>query len=73
MKTKCVKESWISELPKVLLFTLNRVQYDRNKRKLVKNNKYFDFEKVVYADKFLLENREKDEEINSKVQALKEK
>jgi hypothetical protein len=28
IKTKCVKETWISELPKVLLFTINRVHYD---------------------------------------------
>lgn len=26
---KCVKETWITELPKTLIFTLGRVSYDR--------------------------------------------
>lgn len=52
-KVKCVKETWIQELPKVLLFTINRVNYDLKQKKLVKNNKRFDFEKVLYADKFM--------------------
>lgn len=26
---KCVKETWITELPKTLIFTLGRVAYDR--------------------------------------------
>jgi hypothetical protein len=59
-----VKETWIHDLPKVLLFTINRVNYDKKLKKLVKDNKRFDFEKVVYADKFLYSNRSKDEEIN---------
>ena len=27
-KTKCMKETWIKELPKVLLYSINRVNYD---------------------------------------------
>ena len=41
-------------------------------RKLVKNNKRFDFEKVLYADKFIYENRSKDEEINEQIVKLRE-
>lgn len=72
-KTKCVKENWISELPKVLLFTINRVNYNIKSRKLIKNNKRFDFEKLLYADKFLMENRSKDEEINRQISSLRDK
>ena len=39
--TKCIKETWINELPKVLFFSLNRVLYDRNKQTLVKNHRNF--------------------------------
>ena len=42
------------------MFTLKRVNYDYKTRGLVINNKRFDFEKVIYADKFLLQNRNKD-------------
>lgn len=73
MKTKCVKETWIKELPKVLLFTINRVNYDFKLKKLVKNSKRFDFEKVLYADKFLLSKRSKEGENNEQVQQLRDK
>lgn len=66
-QTKCLKETWIKELPKILLFTINRVNYDVRLRKLVKNNKRFDFEKIVYPDKFLYSNIKKDSEINEKI------
>jgi hypothetical protein len=36
------------------MFTLNRVIYDFKTGKLEKNNKKFEFEKMIYADKFLL-------------------
>ena len=45
--------------------------YDKTKNKLVKNLKTFEFEKEIYADKFMLENREKDDSINSQVDTLR--
>lgn len=36
------------------MFTLKRVNYDYKKKCLIKNNKKFEFEKTIYADKFLL-------------------
>ena len=56
---------WISELPNVLFFTIQRVNYDIKKMRLVKNYKRFEFDKMIYADKFLLQNRLKDEEMNA--------
>jgi hypothetical protein len=52
----------------VLLFTISRVNYDRNLKKLVKNYKRFEFEKNIYVDRFLMSNKSKDEELNAKVQ-----
>ena len=59
----CLKETWISQLPKVLIFSINRVHYDPVCQKLVKSNKRFDFEKVIYADRFIIEHRQKEKEI----------
>jgi len=42
------------------MFQFNRVSYDFKQQQLVKNNKRFEFEKVIYADRFLYENKEKD-------------
>ena len=59
---------WISELPSVLFFTIQRVNYDVKKMRLVKNQKRFEFDKVIYADKFLLQKRLKDDEMNAQIQ-----
>lgn len=72
-KTKTYKELWISELPSVLFFTIQRVNYDLKKMKLVKNAKRFEFDKMIYADKFMLQNRLRDDEINAQILALREK
>ena len=40
---------------------------------MVKNNKKFEFEKVIYADKFLIKNKNKDRELNEKIEKLREK
>ena len=72
-QTKTFRETWISEIPKVLLFTISRVNYDINQQKLVKNYKRFEFEKTIYVDRFLIENKNKDEELNQKVIGLRDK
>lgn len=60
-------ETWIEDIPKVLMFTLKRVDYDLRTGVLVKNNKKFEFDKTIYADKFLLQNKDKDKELNDQV------
>jgi hypothetical protein len=49
----CIKENWISQLPKALIFNLNRVFYDREKQCLGKNSKRFEFDEVICADRFV--------------------
>jgi Ubiquitin carboxyl-terminal hydrolase len=68
----CIKETWISKLPKVLTFSLNRVQYDRNAKCLAKNSKRFEFTKEIYADQFMLENQNLEGDIELKLKDLKE-
>ncbi|CDW73905.1 ubiquitin carboxyl-terminal hydrolase family protein [Stylonychia lemnae] len=69
-KPRCIKETWIHDIPQVLMFTLKRVNYDYKKQQLIKNNKKFEFEQTIYADKFLLKNKEKDKNLNQKVDKL---
>jgi len=55
------------------MFTLKRVSYDYKARALVKDNKKFEFEKSIYADKFLSQNRNKDRELSEQISGLREK
>jgi hypothetical protein len=54
-----ITESWICRPPNVMMFNLNRVDYDRKQQKLVKNNKKFIFDETIYLDMFLNQNKEK--------------
>ena len=69
---KCTKETWISELPKVLIFSINRVQYDLKNQSLIKNNKRFEFEHTIYADRFMYQNKNRENELDEIVKKLKE-
>eukprot|EP00347_Sterkiella_histriomuscorum_P016450 403353129 len=69
----CIKETWIEDLPSVLMFTLKRVNYDYKTQSLIKNNKKFQFEKSVYADKFVYSNKDRDQKLNQIVDKLLEK
>lgn len=54
---KCFNETLIKHPPNVLLFLINRVQFDKKANNLVKNKNKFTFEKTMFIDAFLLENR----------------
>ena len=48
-----VLETWVCRPPNVMMFQINRVDYDFEKQKLIKDNGRFDFEKTIYLDLFL--------------------
>ena len=52
-------ETWVCRPPNVLLFQLNRVDYDLKAKKLVKNNQRFEFDKTIFLDLFLNQNKER--------------
>ena len=54
-----VLETWVCRPPNIMLFQLNRVNFDIQKQKLVKDNSRFDFDKTIYLDLFLNQNKEK--------------
>jgi hypothetical protein len=51
---------------------LNRVQYNKHTNRPEKSNNYFQFDKVIYADMFLSENREKTIQMRQQVQKWKQ-
>ena len=56
---KKVLETWICRPPNVMMFQLNRVNYDYRTQKLVKDNSKFDFDQTIYLDEFLNVNKER--------------
>ena len=70
---KCVKETWITELPKTLIFTLGRVSYDRTQFALVKNSKRFTFTETLYADEHLLDFTKREETTLRRISELQER
>ncbi|CAK67183.1 unnamed protein product (macronuclear) [Paramecium tetraurelia] len=64
------KTIWITQIPDSLLFQIQRVGYDPE-RGLIKMNDEFRFEKEIYADRFLLENRQKVIETQQQLNELK--
>lgn len=51
-------ETWICRPPNMLMFQVNRVSYDYENKKLVKDNSRFEFDKQIYLDLFLNNNKE---------------
>ena len=50
-----------------MMFQLNRVQYDYREQKLVKDLQKFDFDKEIYLDLFLNNNREESDKYKLKL------
>ena len=68
-------ETWVCRPPNVMMFALNRVSYDMQQQKLVKNHKRFDFDKEIYLDLFLNCNQsvanKHEQDLNTKKNDLK--
>ncbi|KAJ3322272.1 ubiquitin-specific protease ubp2 [Boothiomyces sp. JEL0866] len=69
----------ILELPPILTFRINRVQYDRSTNRTVKSNSYLSYDKIIYLDRYLDKNQEivtqkrkQIEIINSEIDKLRE-
>jgi len=56
---KKILETWICRPPNILMFQLNRVNYDIKNQKLVKDNSKFEFDNIIYLDLFLNQNRDR--------------
>jgi len=66
-----VLETWVCRPPNVLMFQLNRVGYDFKQLKLVKDNSRFEFDKTIYMDLFLNQNRDRAEKHREELDRMK--
>ncbi|KAL4453036.1 hypothetical protein ABPG73_015873 [Tetrahymena malaccensis] len=71
--TEAEKAGWITKSPEVLMFQIQRVVYLKEKGIAEKLNTPFHFEKEIYIDRFLLENRAYILRNKPKLKALKKK
>mmetsp|Transcript_27120 Transcript_27120/g.36229 ORF Transcript_27120/g.36229 Transcript_27120/m.36229 type:complete len:143 (-) Transcript_27120:1589-2017(-) len=67
----CINETWVKDPPNILIFSLNRVKYDKNALKLVKDFKKFEFEKVIHADQLLEGNIGRIDGVRERTRRLK--
>ena len=66
------QSNWLEEVPKVLCLQLNRLEYDEKHMEQVKSRHKVEIEKTLYVDRFMIQNKEKSEQISSKVKSLRE-
>ena len=66
-------QAWVAELPKVLIFLIKRVYYDKEKQIYYKDNEPFEFENVIYPDRYLIKNRAESEKLRKQVNILRSK
>ena len=71
--SKAMGQNWFVKSPGCLVFQLQRVDFDRKTGMPVKLNDQFTFEKTIYLDRFLLQNKEEANKINKEISILKER
>ena len=67
------QEIWIEKLPQIMLFQLQRVQYDKKTELGIKINDKFEFPKDFYADRYLYSNKEITKQLRERECVLKDK
>jgi ubiquitin carboxyl-terminal hydrolase 25/28 len=72
-KTVAQQEIWLTRLPQVLLFQIQRVYFDKASLSSVKKNSVFNIEKVLYPDRFMHHNRVIGSSLRQQAQELKAK
>ena len=70
--TKAEGSMWIQRPPEFLFFQLQRVVFDKENG-AIKINDRFAFEKEIYLDRFLLENKEEAIQINKTINDLRKR
>ena len=68
----CINESWVKDPPNILIFTLNRVKYDKNALKLVKDFSKFEFDKTIHVDQLLEGNIGRIDGVRERTRRLKQ-
>ena len=55
--------NWLEQIPQVLCLQLNRLEYDEKHAEQVKSRHKVEIEKTLYVDRFMMQNKEKSEQI----------
>lgn len=71
--TKAVKLDFISELPQVLTFQLNRVKFDRERQTAIKSNREFPLPLEIFPDRFMLKNKQLVEGFRRRIHTIEQK
>ena len=66
-------QTYIEKLPNVLFFMIKRIAFDKEKNKYSKNNNVFEYDPVIFPDRFLYSNRERSEKLRDQANELREK
>ncbi len=64
-------ESWVCRPPNAVMFQLTRVNFDKENKRLVKNNQKFEFDKTIYMDLFLYQNRDLSSRLSKNLEQMK--
>jgi uncharacterized UBP type Zn finger protein len=70
--TQANSSNWLEQIPQVLCLQLNRLEYDEKHKEQVKSRHKVEIEKTLYIDRFMMNNKEKSEQISNKVKSLRE-
>lgn len=65
--------NYFTDLPQVIFFIIKRITYDKEEKTYAKNNEAFEFEDVIYPDRFMIENRKESDTLRGKVNELRDK
>lgn len=69
--TQALKVEWITKLPKIFCMQVNRLKFEDGNP--VKSLNPFIIEPVIYADRFMIKNKEQSEKIRKYVHSLRDK
>ena len=72
-KTTAITNSWIKEIPNILLFQIQRVYFDKDFQVSRKNHSEFKFPEIFYADRMLYRNQERATELRNRSKALRDR
>ncbi|KAI8054075.1 hypothetical protein BDF22DRAFT_775805 [Syncephalis plumigaleata] len=67
------RQVWISRLPPILQFQVQRVQYDREQQKAFKSNTYLKLPSSIYMDRYLVSNEARLQEQHQRHYTLKKR
>ncbi|KAL7646980.1 UNVERIFIED_CONTAM: hypothetical protein RMT77_002237 [Armadillidium vulgare] len=69
---KCDSRMWFKNLPSVLIFSLSRYQYSKEKKRPEKVHNKFEFHEYLFMDRYMESNKEIVKEKHAKIAKIKE-